>query len=156
MKPLSAPSAYLTHASLYPWYFAIVRAPTPFLLHQFPLNPHLKNEGKTDIASMLKTEPKSMRASLSKPKPTVCKTIQCIKHILITKYQTTLLNFIQLISRVKTMVPRVRWMQCTPSIHVVVKSLCMGKKLINFSRKKKPGKWVHTSFPLARFQIPIY
>lgn len=92
MKPLSAPSDYLTRASLYPRYFAIVHAPTPFLHRQFPSNPHLQKEGKRDIASMLKNEPKSKRASLSKPKPTVCETIQCIKHIIITKYQTTLLN----------------------------------------------------------------
>jgi len=57
MKPLSAPIVYLTRASLYPWYLAGVYAPTLFLLHQLPLNPHLKKEGKREIASMFKTEP---------------------------------------------------------------------------------------------------
>jgi len=57
MKPLSAPIAYLTRASLYPWYLVGVYAPTLFLLHQLPLNRHLKNEGKREIASMFKTEP---------------------------------------------------------------------------------------------------
>lgn len=57
MKPLSVPIAYLTHASLYPWYLAVVYAPTLFLLHQLPLNPHLKKEGKREMPSMFKTEP---------------------------------------------------------------------------------------------------
>lgn len=57
IKPLSAPNVYLTRASLYPWYFAGVYAPTLLLLHQLPLNPHLQKEGKRDIASMFKTEP---------------------------------------------------------------------------------------------------
>lgn len=43
MKPLSAPTADSTHSFLYPWYFVIAHAPTPFLLHQFPLNLHLQN-----------------------------------------------------------------------------------------------------------------
>jgi len=50
MKPLSAPTAYSTHSSLYPWYFVIAHAPTLFLLHQFPLNHHLQNGERKGVS----------------------------------------------------------------------------------------------------------
>lgn len=51
MKPLSAPTAYSTHSTLYPWYSVIVHAPTLLLLHQFLLNPYLQNGEEKEIVS---------------------------------------------------------------------------------------------------------